>query len=325
MEGLEDQVIRSFGTGDLCGMPRLLLSVLLAFGGCATAVPVDALRDATFAVENFNSVYLMDGSGEQVTRILERRQTRDGPGHLDRLYDDYVQPSLSPDGTHIACIRRRNDSLGGNISELMPLQSSEVLVVRVSDRVERLVMSVPATRPGRIYRVSSPVWSTEGGRVFFFADRRVWSYSLDEARLEALVDLPIRYVGGLELIEQYLRVSRDGARLFALFFAPYQDVVMEIDLADRKVKTLWSGKLSSRSVFDVDRPLPRELGEEVAQALFGSREFPVYTPQVSGDRRSYFFMRHKSGWFGRIWVAGYDRETRTEFEVRTMWRTLFWK
>lgn len=31
------------------------------------------------------------------------------------------------------------------------------------------------------------------------------------------------------------------------------------------------------------------------------------------------------GLFGREWVAGYDRVTRKEFEVWTMWRSLFWK
>jgi hypothetical protein len=59
--------------------------------------------------------------------------------------------------------------------------------------------------------------------------------------------------------------------------------------------------------------------------LFGFREFPVFEPRISRDRRFYFFVKSQPGLLGRIWVAGYDRTERTTFEVRTMWRTLLWK
>src|SRR5437867_9354149 len=99
-----------------CDEPRGIIgswwgvAVLLGFacGACATAVPVDVLRTTTIAVESLGSVYLIDASGEQVTRVLERKQTRDGPGQWDQLYDEYFEPSLSPDGAYVACVRFRN-------------------------------------------------------------------------------------------------------------------------------------------------------------------------------------------------------------------------
>jgi hypothetical protein len=78
-------------------------------------------------------------------------------------------------------------------------------------------------------------------------------------------------------------------------------------------------------VFEVDRPLSREIDDEVGVTLFGSRGRPVYAPLHSTDGRLCFFGRHEIGRFGREWMVGYDRVTRREFEVRTMWRTLWWK
>ena len=186
---------------------------------------------------------------------------------------------------------------------------------------------------GRGSGVLSPVWSVESDRIFFAADRRVWSYSLAGARLEPVVDLAGHYVGGFasdDLRGTYLRVSRDGTKLFGLLVvrsgrSQFEDAIVEIDLTKGMFTSLWTGHLSSGSVFEIDRPLPAEIDDEAVQALFGSREFPVFAPKHSADRRLYFFVKHEMGWLGRIWVSGYDRQTRSEFEVRTMWRTLFWK
>lgn len=109
---------------------RSLLLVLLFGSGCATAIPVEALRDARFTVESQESVYLLDGAGERSEPIAARRQTRDGPSQF---------------------VRSRNDTpYQGNNPELMPIQSVEVLLVRLADGAEQVVMSIPATRPGRV-------------------------------------------------------------------------------------------------------------------------------------------------------------------------------
>lgn len=130
-------------------------------------------------------------------------------------------------------------------------------------------------------------------------------------------------------MRKYLRPSRDGTRLFGLLErrnrrASY-DVIVGIDLGSGKLTPLWTGKLSWHSVFEVERPLPRDIGDDAAEALFWSRDHPVYEPRASRDGRFYFFDRHEMGLFGRTWVAGCERVARKEFEVRTMWRTLFWK
>jgi len=48
-------------------------------------------------------------------------------------------------------------------------------------------------------------------------------------------------------------------------------------------------------------------------------------PRFSADRRFYFFVKSRFGFFGRLWVGGYDREARREFTVRTLRRGLLWK
>lgn len=273
---------------------RGLLTVLLLCGGCAASVPTDVLRDARFAVESPNSVYLLDGTGQQATPIRERRLTKDGPGIMDKLYDDYFAPSLSPDRSRIACLRFRNNSAGGNIDELMPLQSVEVLLVRLADRSEQVVMSIPATERGRVYRVLAPVWSPDGNRVFFAADRRVWVYVLGAARPEPVADFPEGFGGGFQ-VRAYLRPSRDGDRLFGLLsrhtrLARY-DVIVSVDLASGKLTPVWTGSL--RRAIEIDRPVAAEIDDEIVEALFGSREHPVDAPRASPDHRLYFFTRHE--------------------------------
>jgi hypothetical protein len=300
---------------------------VLLLAGCAPAIPQDALRSAHFAVESEGGVYLLDGAGERSVPVLTRRRTRDGPSHLDELYDVHAAPALSPDGSHVACLRARNHAPYRSGGDLISIQSTEVLLVRLADGAEQVVVSIPAARRGSV--LLAPVWAADSARVYFGADHRVWAYALGASAPEPIVEIPADFYGDFRL-RGYLRLSRGGAALFALLerrnpsFATY-DVIVRIDLADRTVTPLWTGKLSHGSVFEVDRPLSREIGSEVGGTLFGSRERPVYAPLPSEDGRFYFFRRHEMGLFGRRWVAGYDRVTRREFEVRTMWRALFWK
>ncbi len=304
-------------------------SLLLVFllGGCAAAIPLDALRAAHFAVASLDSVYLLDGTGERSVPVVTRRYTRGGRSDPDQLYDGYAAPALSPDGTRVACLRARNYSPYRGGQDLIPIQSTEVLLVRLADGGEQVVMSIPAALRSSV--LLAPVWAPDGTRILFGADRWVWSYVLETSGPEPIVEVPADFHGTFRL-RRYLRPSRDGRTLFALLerqnrrFASY-DVIVRIDLAARRVTPLWTGQLSHGSVFEVDRPLARDIDDEVGVTLFGSREHPVYAPLASVDGRLYFFGRHEMGLFGREWMAGYDRVTRQEFEVRTMWRTLWWK
>ncbi len=305
--------------------------IALASGACAAALPIERLRDTTLPVESLGSVYLIDASGEHMTRVLERKQTRDRSERRAELHDEYFEPSLSLDGGHIACVRVRNNAHWGDLDEPRLLQSSEIMVVRVSDLSERVIMSVPRSAPA--WKILSPVWSAAGDQIFFAVDGRVWSYAPASARLDPLLDLPTSYAGTFAEYHghgAYLRVSPTGTRLFGLFKdqgrrIPSDDAIVEIDLTGRTLRPLWSGRLSTGFSNQVDRPFPDQIDDEAAQALFGSREFPVFAPRHSRDQRFYFFGRTEMGLLGRAWVAGYDRETRREFEVRTMWRTLIWK
>jgi hypothetical protein len=303
----------------------LLLALLLG-GGCAS-IPSADLRTAQFAIEVRDSVYLLDGTGGAPALTLARRQTRDRSGRVSALYDHYVDPSLSPDRASIACVRRRNhDPYRSRMRDPSPEDVIEVLIVRVADRAEQIVMSVPATSPAARGMIG-PVWSTDGRRVFFGADRRIWAYRLGAERPDVVMVLPATYLTSLRLTAHYLRVAAPGDRLLGLFPGPglLDHVIVEIDPVRGALTPLWSGTLSSRLGGDVDRPLTAPVAEDVVLALFGSRERPVLGPRSSPDGRFYFFERYRQGPLGRRWVAGYDRVTRTEFEVRTMWRTLWWE
>jgi hypothetical protein len=138
-------------------------------------------------------------------------------------------------------------------------------------------------------------------------DRRVWSYSLDEGQLEQIGELPKDYYGRFVadiLRGAYLRVAQDGIRLFALLSVGFgynsNDVIVEIDLPGRKLRTLWSGKLSRQSVFDISLPLPEQLSDDSVEALFGSREFPVFAPPVL-QGSAFLFLREVQA--GSVWKS----------------------
>ncbi|HZP37308.1 MAG TPA: hypothetical protein VFE48_12570 [Methylomirabilota bacterium] len=280
------------------------------------------VRDVQIAVESRYSIYLLSGTGDR-RRLLASRRTQVGAAPHQELHDDYVAPSLSPDGSHVACIRLRNHGrYGRDVRVALPPEVIEVLIVRLADRAERLVLSTPDHGRGGA-GVLGPVWSRDGRRVFFGAEGRIWVHRIGDERPESVATLPV----STRATRHYLRVVREGDRLVALLPGPSgsEDAIAEIDPATGAVTLLWSGPLSSSSTRDVDRPLPAPIAADVAEALFGSPEWPVLAPHPAPDRRVYFFERFRQGPLGRRWIAGYDRATGTEFEVRTMWHTFWWE
>jgi hypothetical protein len=294
---------------------------MLLSAACAPLPPSD-VRDVQIAVESRHSVYLLSGTGDRRLLLASRRSYAGATAH-EELHDDYVAPSLSPDGSHVACIRLQDHGrYGRDVRVPLPPEMIQVLIVRLADRAEQLVLSTPGDGRGGA-GVLGPVWSRDGRRLFFAAGGRIWVHRSGDLRPESVAALP----RSTRVTRHYLRVMPQSDRLVALLPGPSRsdDAIAEIHPVTGAVTILWSGPLSSSAMRDVDRPLPAPIAADVAEALFGSPEWPVLAPHAAPDRRVYFFERFRQGPLGRRWIAGYDRATGTEFEVRTMWRTLWWE
>ena len=305
-----------------------LVVMTLASAGCATA---DGLSQVRLVVGEDLNIHTMNGKGDEFHEVVLRRKT--GGTQRGALWDAYFQPSLAPDGGAVACIRFRNYTrLSSNDPALLPRQSSEIVIFhpgRTGKRATQVVYSVPG-EAGVVYRLSSPIWSHDGRALFFVVGSRVLAYSLDTAETETVAELPSRVFAGFSEVDNagtYLSLSRDGEHIFALLteVAPIAYSIWRIRWATRAVAKLWGGPWFGSHSGRFDQPFPPELDDAAIEALFGSREFPVLAPRFSADRRYYFFVKRRPGFFGRLWVAGYDREARREFTVRTLDRGLLWK
>ena len=316
-----------------------LAAALLILGVAADLSCAERLEDERLVFEEGYEVYSINGRGQDTTKVLAKVETRSGASAHERLFHAYFQPSLSPDGRRVACIRYRNYSpVRFNDPELIPIQSSEILIVSVHDGAETIVYTLPegqfdALGPSRGVRkrsLSAPVFSLDGGEVFFLAGNRLLVYRLQHQSTEEVVRLPVGYAASTTpdyTTSTYIRLSADGKKVFALVDDPGTNVergIWRIDLALREATKLWSGLLDERSVIDV-RVVPREVDDEGAEALFGSREFPVLAPRFSSDRRYYFFVKLRLGFFAKMWIGGYDKVSGREFVVKTLRRGLYWE
>jgi len=214
---------------------------------------------------------------------------------------------------------------------VLPQQSSEVIIIRTTstDKSMQVVHSVPGER-GVVYRLGSPIWSLDGRGLFFIANSRILAHWLDTGLTQTITDIPGADAAGIAedfITTSYLRLSRDGQEIFALLHSLRSSSysVWRIHWATGSARQVWKGNWWGRSVVRVDPPLPAELDDAAVEALFGSREFPVLAPRFSVDGRFYFFTRYRQGFFGRLWIAGYDVEAHREFTVRTLRRGLLWK
>jgi hypothetical protein len=145
----------------------VLAAMTVVSAGCATT---GALRETPFAVEDNLNVYVVDGAGRLKEMV---RRSKVGQTPREPLWDAYFQPALAPDGAAVVCIRFRSYTrFSGNDPAVLPRQSSEVVIIR-KDGTEKPTPQVIYSLPGEagvVYRLSSPIWSSDGR--LYFSSRR---------------------------------------------------------------------------------------------------------------------------------------------------------
>jgi hypothetical protein len=308
----------------LCLITALILAVIAT--GCLHIAGLPAER---FIYEDRLDIYTIDLDGQNGERILEKVETRSGADYHELLHDVYFQPSLAPDGRRFVCIRFRNYSpYRHNDPALNDLQSREIVIASLNGGSARMLYRVPqreslaAAPPLRA--LSGPIWSRDGRNILFLDGNRLMSVREDGGDPQELAQLPAG-TGAFEALEHsvtsYIRPSVEGGIIFALTGGPGgPHSAWRIDPVSSHVTRLWSGRLGRR-VGSIEH-VPAELDEETVAALFGSRELPVFGPRFSSNRRFYFFVKLDYGWISKVWIGGYDRESRREWVVKTLHRWL---
>ena len=267
------------------------------------------LKNEKVVYEYDEAIYLTNGLGQKAMKVLESVR----PSYLNST------PTLSPDGTRIA----------------YPVGDYQIRLLSLDDRKETMIYqaSVEELRSPFLNRaVRSPIWSSDGEEVFFLVANRILAYRLDERKIREVSRLS-RWHGSYRVRDEYMRLSRDGKKVFAIVNGPSKSLprrcIWQIELESGRAIKLWSEIpwhiLGQHPRFRRFRhsPSSQELGQEAFEALYGSKGFPVREPIFSKDRRFYFYYAQREGFMAKGWIGGYDTVRKTPFEVKTLWRSIY--
>jgi len=249
----------------------------------ASIVPPDVL----FTLPYDGSIYLVHGDGSAQKELI-------GGG--------YSQAALSPDKTKIACVKP--DDFVVTVFDLNAQSEIEGKPKSISNS-----NALHAT--GEFGKAFSPLWSSDGKKIYFLNNNHLVCYDYDLQHTTVLLDFPEDQLDGV-----LSRRPPDGGALYAAT----QD--------KNDLFTLWSVDLGANqavSIAVLDKEsfsslrLPPTLSDEAVQALFGSRENPVPDPVIiPGDRFYFYLAQSGASLLTKHWVEGYDRTQKLKFEVITL-------
>lgn len=263
----------------------------------------ELLKNEKIVYKKGTSLYLMNGLGKEVVKVL-------GP-----VSPSYVEkPSLSPDRSKI----------------VYTVGAYKVYLLSIKDRSETLIFDSLRTDVVKLSEksaqgrdVASPIWSQDGREIFFFVAHHLLAYSIDKKKTRKVSELPVGYVIGTRMRDEYMRLSKDGQKIFALVCGPWDNpttrhhsFIWQIDLSTGQAQKLW-GEGPGKALFHFQE------NDEAFAALFGSREFPVLASGFSRNRRFYFYYKWREGFLAKYWIEGYDTLNKRPFIVKIIRRALY--
>lgn len=290
--------------------------IFLFLPGCSSAL------DYEFPYEYMGNVYLCKNG--ETSEILKKEILND-PGEC---FNQFMEPCLSPDGTKICCVRFNHYCHSANDSEKIKLEL--VLLDLKTKELKALV----STDNKEMYEIFSPNWSLDGEKIYYFGDKKIYSFDLQTHQVNELADFPegqeAHWPGN------YLRISLDGKKIYSFLFNPSllkkegaKCFVWSIDTATGEKKIIWEGwshfflTLNAHNSFPDKNFLPDIGNEDAITALFGSRDFPVNEPQFSNNQICYGYIVEKLGLFAKKWVGVYDTKKKEDRTLNTLYWSLY--
>lgn len=243
--------------------------------------------DALFAYSDGGVLYLVHGDGSGLKRVIG---------------GDYEQVALSPDRTKIACV-----SSSDFYVTVLSLDKDQ----EIEGKPKNLYNSQALHASGELGHNTHPVWSPDGGRLYFLNANHLVVYDYQERHTTVLFDFPEGPLGGVEA----LGIDRNGGTLYCQRDGgPGKTAFWTFDLASGQGSLLLETDPTAVARFE----LPAALAPEAVEALFGSKEDPVREPAFSSDRRCYVYERRDVSWPAHQWLEGYDRDARRKFMAASL-------
>ena len=174
-----------------------------------------SLIEETIVYADSWNVYISNGLGRNTRKLLRQVKRRSGIEYFDPVYDSYYQPSLSPDGTMVACVRIKNDYHTGSSPELSKIQKYEGVLYSIEKKQEFIFFSSPGGNYKRVGlnvvedNILSPIWSADGNKIYFLVSNRLLSYDLNLRKIQQVSELAPGHGGIVQLDMEYIRLSKD--------------------------------------------------------------------------------------------------------------------
>ncbi len=237
------------------------------------------------------SIYLVNGDGSGAKEII-------GGG--------YSQAALSPDKTKIACVKPSDFAI--TVFNLTPQFELE-------GKPKSICNSDISRATGEFGKAFSPLWSSDGKKIYFLNNNHLVCYDYDLQRTSVLVDFPEDQLGGVLSDAP----PKDGGALYAATHDKNDlFTIWSVDLGTNQAVSIAVLDRDSYSSFQ----LPSSFPEDAIQSLFGSRENPVLEPVIPYEDRFYFYLVQKETTFEtKHLVEGYDKVQKLKFEVATLGRS----
>jgi hypothetical protein len=270
----------------------LFLLALFLTPGCSgpSSSPAASIvpPDVFFTLSYDGSIYLVHGDGSDKKELI-------GGG--------YSQSTLSPDKTKIACVKPSDFCI--TVFDLNPQSEIE-------GKPKSIYNSDALHATGEFGKAFSPLWSSDGKKIYFLNNNHLVCYDYDLQRTTVLVDFPEDQLGDILSHEP----PKDGSALYAAT----QDkdglhTIWSVDLGTNQAVSIAVLDKESYSGFR----FPSSLSDDAIQSLFGSRENPVLEPVICPGDRFYFYLVQKENTFlTKHSVEGYDKTQKLKFEVTTL-------
>lgn len=277
----------------------MAVAFAIGTGGCGDNALPRGSQDAVFVYTYGGDIYLTRGDGTGLHRIIG---------------SDYIQASLSPDKSEIACVYQ-----GDFYITLLPLDPD----FEVNGKPRSIHNFQATDEAGKFPKSFYPVWSSDGHKLYFLNANHLVVYDDQARQTTVLYDFPASQSGGPSGGDGNMNLSGDGRTLYCMLSDGTSQVAF------------WSFDLSSNapaSIASLDREafsrfaFPDSFPDEAVEALFGSKANPVLSPFFcAGDQRYYAYIRESKDLWSRVWLEGYDRQGKNKFEAATLGRSLNFK
>jgi hypothetical protein len=269
-----------------------------------------SLKGRKVVFEYGGGVQIYD-SKENTTSILLRRVQSNGS--LNSHSVSYSQPALSPDEKKIISVKTY--STGESYGR------EDLVVVDLEKNLQTVLYSVSESK----MLLGSPIWSLDGNCIYFLGNDILYRFEISKMNMTELAKIPISEK--IYIYDRfYARIEKTGQSIIVLCpMNKYRGyAIYDLNLTDRTLKEIFSSE-SSGEMRDSNmlKLIYDKFDTNMFEAIFGSRDYPVFEPNYSADRRFYYFVIKKNGLFAKHWLGAYDKKNHKSIDLKVLYRDLY--